>query len=375
MASESNMISELHQSNWRGVFAFSGGGSELIGRLCREPGASRTILEATVPYARTALANYIGAVPEQYCAPKTARAMAVQAYRLALAYGDTNLHLFGFGCCASLSSRAKQGQRRIHLALQTGAETVGWSLVLEKNHANRAEEENLTAQLGLDMLAEGLGFDRPTQANLGKARLDCTRFRAPDAWQAVLMGSKKLIAHPDQKSETSARKLLFAGSFNPFHEGHLQMTKDAERRLGIELAYELCINNPDKTALDYQEIDARLGTILPNRRIWLTALPTFIEKCRHFPHTTFVVGTDTLMRILEPSYYHNEVPDIAALTAEISAADCDFLVYGRLQNGRFHSLADCCLPDSFRALCTEVGETTFRQDISSTSIRTGKHKP
>lgn len=370
MAFESTVVSVLHQSNWRGVLALSGGGSELIGLLCREPGASRTILEATAPYAQAALADYIGSEPEQYCAAKTARGMAVQSFRRALSYSDNHLHLFGFGCCASLRSTAeKQGQHRIHLALQTSTETTSWSLVLEKNQRSRAEEEHLTALLGLDLLSEGLRLGQPARAEFGNAQLKSTLFRAPNVWQAVLTGTSKLAAHPNLPPETPGRKLLLPGSFNPFHDGHHKITQDAEQRLGVRLAYELCINNPDKTALDYQEIDARLSNIPSDRHVWLTALPTFIEKCRSFPRTTFVVGTDTLMRILDPTYYHQEAFDAGALSAKISAMDCNFLVYGRLQGGQFNSLANCPLPEAFRALCTEVDEATFRMDISSTSIR------
>ena len=60
-----------------------------------------------------------------------------------------------------------------------------------------------------------------------------------------------------------------------------------------------------------------------------------------------------------------------ALAAIAAIADhgCRFLVFGRMVAGRFSSLRELDLPAPLRALCDEVPESDFRDDITSTELR------
>jgi nicotinamide mononucleotide (NMN) deamidase PncC len=49
------LIRQIHAAAVRMVLAISGGGSSAIGELLAVPGASRTVLEAVVPYSAAAL--------------------------------------------------------------------------------------------------------------------------------------------------------------------------------------------------------------------------------------------------------------------------------------------------------------------------------
>ena len=49
---------------------------------------------------------------------------------------------------------------------------------------------------------------------------------------------------------------------------------------------------------------------------------------------------------------------------------CGFLVAGRQSEGQFMSLSDVRVPERFQTLFTEIPESKFRMDISSTDIRT-----
>ena len=74
---------ELHNTDWSGVFYLTGGGASLIAELLNTPGASATVLEAYVPYASDALAELLGRAPEQACSAVTARQMAMAAFERA----------------------------------------------------------------------------------------------------------------------------------------------------------------------------------------------------------------------------------------------------------------------------------------------------
>ena len=61
----SELIPEIHHSDIRCVLAVTGGGTTAISDLLAVAGASRTLLEATVPYDANALSDYIQRAPEQ----------------------------------------------------------------------------------------------------------------------------------------------------------------------------------------------------------------------------------------------------------------------------------------------------------------------
>ena len=373
MRAASNLIQQLHQSPWRGVIVGSGGGSSLISWLCGVPGATHTLLEATIPYTRIALDHYLGEKPEAYCRAATARTMAVRAFQRAAALTEnSNNHLFGLGCTASLiAAKPKQGQHRIHIALQTSTATTTQTLVLQKGARNRQQEEELAAELCLSMLISLLPSSELQPALVKNEYIDQSIETAPENWCNLLLGAVQAIKCRGATSTEAKKRTLFPGAFNPLHKGHLRMAEHAQALLQRPVEFELCINNPDKALLNYHDINSRIRQFPDNYPVWLTTADTFMEKCRLFPGATFVVGIDTLTRIANPRYYPSTV-DLSSLFKEIANLGCNFLVYGRTLNGHFMSLADAELPPRLKALCHAVTESEFRQDLSSTDIR--QHK-
>ena len=102
---------QLHASPWIGVLYITGGGISMLNEMLATPGASQTILEASVPYAATALSELLGRVPDQAASTATARALAMAAFKRGqqLQLGQN----FGLGVTASLTTkRPKKGQTR-----------------------------------------------------------------------------------------------------------------------------------------------------------------------------------------------------------------------------------------------------------------------
>lgn len=108
--SSTAMIEAIHATPTRVVLAATGGGSQAISRLLEVGGASRTVLEAIVPYSSAALDDWLHARPEHYCSPQTVRAMAMAAFERArrLTAGEDaasrTTDLAGVACTASLAS-------------------------------------------------------------------------------------------------------------------------------------------------------------------------------------------------------------------------------------------------------------------------------
>lgn len=71
--------------------------------------------------------------------------------------------------------------------------------------------------------------------------------------------------------------LVFPGSFDPLHEGHLLMARVAEETAERPVAYELSVTNVDKSALDYVEIRHRTAQF-GAQALWLTRAATVLLK-------------------------------------------------------------------------------------------------
>ena len=170
--------------------------------------------------------------------------------------------------------------------------------------------------------------------------------------------------------------MILSGAFNPLHAGHRRMAKTAEEMLGLPTAMEISILNVDKPALDYLEIDRRLGQFPPEQAVWLTRAATFEDKSRLFPGATFVVGVDTLRRIADPRYYGNDRSVMVQSLQRIIARNCRFLVFGRALGSSFIRLSDLDLPDGCAVLHRDsAGEVPRGCVLDGAAKGTGKNEP
>jgi nicotinic acid mononucleotide adenylyltransferase/nicotinamide mononucleotide (NMN) deamidase PncC len=371
-ASQQQLAQQVHASGRRLVIVVTGGASQAIATLLGEPGASRSILAATVPYAPPALVKWLGAEPDEFCSSRTARAMAMRALLEAQAY-DPRAATCGVAATASLASdRPKRGPHRVHLAWQSPATTAAWSLELKKGARSRAAEEALASALVLNAVAEACAVSaRLDLPLLADERVEQDRVDAPADQQELLAGRTRALALLAAAGAAPPRA-VFPGAFDPLHVGHRRMVAIARQTLGCEVALEISIDNVDKPPLDFIEINRRVRQFSPDDALWLTRAPTFAIKAELFPGATFIVGADTIERIGQERYYGHPSA-LAAALEKIAAQDCRFLVFGRVVEGRFCTLARLNLPPALAALCREVPESAFREDISSTQIRRQQH--
>ena len=160
---------------------------------------------------------------------------------------------------------------------------------------------------------------------------------------------------------------LLPGAFNPLHTGHVELCRAAAEVLEGEVFFELSIVNVDKPPLDFETIkDRRRQFSVP---LLLTAAPRFVEKAAIVPHTTFVIGSDTLERIVLPRYYDDDESSMRAALASIRDHGGRFLVAGRNTFREFIKLSDISIPSDFKELFEELPESLFRVDLSSTELR------
>ena len=377
------LVTAIHARARPLVIAATGGGADAIAALLHTPGASRTVLEAIVPYGRASLGGFLCGEPESFCSEATARAMAMAAWNRArrLAPLVDPATLAGIGCTASLASdRVKRGAHRAFVAVQTAQLTRALSLTFADGTLSRASEEHVVSHLVLQAIAEAADVDgqvaAASTAILQRAVGDGTlseRLRVvPLQWTELLLGLRDVVVAGSESGKSPPSwGAIFPGAFNPPHAAHRRMAELANEKLGAEPAWEVSIANVDKPPSDFLAISDRVALLRQNRStapIVLTRAATFWEKARLFPGATFVVGADTIARIADVRYYGGAVDRDAAL-AEIASQGCRFLVFGRVVAGRFFGLPELELPAQLAAMCVGVSEAEFRQDVSSSEIR------
>lgn len=377
------LIQRIHNAPLRCVIAATGGGGRAISDLLAVSGASRTMLEATVPYSSAALVDYLGRAPEQFCSSHTARQMAMVAYRRAEKLraaqrqtGDATATwpVVGLGGTASLASdRPKLGPHRVHLAAQTATATWSWSLELQKNVRSRDQEESVVAAVLLDLLGEvcELG-NRPLPPTLSGETIVKRRTDAPQEWCDLLAGEcARTDVRPNYTSTHERPQAVLCGAFNPLHDGHRRMAALASDLLGVPVDYELSIENVEKPPLDFEEMAARADQFRSGIRLWFTRAPRMKQKAALFPGATIVCGIDTLLRVADPQFASCSEAQRDRDLAEIAQHGCKFLVFGRQTPRGFETLDSVTIPDALRRLSTGVPESAFRADVSSTAIRQG----
>jgi nicotinamide mononucleotide (NMN) deamidase PncC len=371
-ANTRQLVQAIHDSKTQLVLVAAGAGTLALSHLLNVAGASRTLLEALVPYSEASFDEFLGQTPVQYVAEETARLMAGRAYTRARWLQSATNPVVGLSCTATIvTDRPKRGEHRAFIAVWQPEKLKCISIQLEKGARDRAGEEAVVSNLMLSLLAEACGLEANLPLPLGIGdQLTETLNDFEENAQALLNGELPFftIADNGRLSATAPPpQLLLSGSFNPLHKGHLKMAQAASSLTGKPAAFELPATNADKPPLPRETVLHRLAQFAGRHTVYVSTAPTFIEKSKLYPGTIFVVGYDTAQRILEPRFYENSYEQMLLSLSEIAGRGCSFLVAGRVDdNGRFQQAADLTIPPGFEALFTPI---PFRKDISSTELR------
>ena len=141
--------------------------------------------------------------------------------------------------------------------------------------------------------------------------------------------------------------------------------------------YEISIVNVDKPVLPREELDKRTAQITSDgSSLIVTSAPRFTEKSSILPGATFIIGFDTYIRLMDKRYYPDHTAGSVSAVENsldlIQENGCRFVVAGRVDNhDQFRGMSDVQIevPARFRSMFTELDESQFRSDLSSTAIR------
>jgi len=358
------IIKKVHSSPYRFVLVSSGGGTNAISEILKVPGASTSVLEAYVPYAKESLDYYLMKQPDHYCSLDTTLSMAAKAYSAAKKIDpDTNpKNLLGIAVTASLATNySKKGEHKFFIAIQTYKYSSSFSYSFVKGELTREEEEQIVTDHIINAIAQSCEVQNKIISE--NSSLVIKTVEAQKNWVKLVDNKIDFVS-----SSNSIPELIFPGSFNPFHSGHQSMSELAEKKTGLGLAYEICIQNADKPPLSYHEIEKTLNQFNHGHEWVLTKAGKFTDKAELFPNSVFIIGTDTLTRILDEKFYLNRQDMLNQLDL-FNSHNINFLVFGRKIKNSFISLESVSIPEHIAKRFSGFGEEIFRDDISSTLIR------
>ena len=368
-----NAVEEIVQREANLSLAVTGGGSALLNWLFDHPGASRCLLEAQIPYAAPALADYLRHPGPHRVTKNTARNMAFVAYQRARRYGTRPVPFLGVGLTAALTTgRERRGADRVHLALRTDERCGLYALSFHRGAANRTEQEQVVSRWALCHIAKA--FDVYFDAVLPSwAKEQNEEIALNDPLDLLLSDAIDLVEIADTGAvsidvERSGR-LLYPGSFNPLHEGHCKLAAAASALSGRPVTLEISVQNVDKPPLDRSDLHARVEGMCGRYTVCLTREPTFFGKAIHFDAPHFAIGCDTAVRLVDERYYEGGLEGMEQSLEELRDRGVHFWVAGRSIEGTYRTLDDVSIPSSFCSLFSSIPESAFRMDLSSTEIR------
>jgi len=152
---KADLVARIHDSGCRLVIHITGGGMSAVPDLLAVPGASRTILDLSVPYSPAALGEIIGDCDAGAVSEQAAVHLAEAGFRRAVLLTGTESDVAGVGCTAALSTdRTRRGSNRAHIAVHDGDMTKTWSIEIDGEVvATRAHQDSYVGDAVLHAVA------------------------------------------------------------------------------------------------------------------------------------------------------------------------------------------------------------------------------
>ena len=159
--------------------------------------------------------------------------------------------------------------------------------------------------------------------------------------------------------------LILSGSFNPLHEGHIELLKASSKEFKKNPLFEISIKNVDKSEINFNDLMDRINQFRSLGKLVVTNSAKFEEKSKIFKESIFVIGYDTALRLVDNKYYND---DFRKSLKIIEKNNCSFLVSGRFINKKYKKPNNINF-EGYDYLFNILSEEKFRIDISSTELR------
>ncbi len=352
--------------------ATTGAGPRLLQAIWDNTGISEYFVGAELPYKTTQTRAVLGHAPEQgYVAEDVAYDLAMASY---LRAAETKVvealagDPIGLGISAAVASnRWPHGGHRAHMVLISKERVVYRLVNLVKGTGKEVRQyhDEAIANAALELVLGALKGDLPAEPACEEKALE--RFHL----------------YPVFGTDGTRRKsggdccLYLPATLNPIHDGHRLMCRtaeesQAERGMGrVRAIYLVSSVSPHKGRLSVQQMLMTAGMLRAER--WRDEYeprmvefthdePLFLDKARKRPGSTFIIGADTMERMLDPQWG----PAIEEMLTEMRNLDVKFLVMGRLVGDKWVTCRDIKVAWPHQLLFQPL---EGRLDLSSTQLR------
>lgn len=322
----------------------TGAGAGIQSKLWEVPGASAFLSGCSFPYAAEETAEILGFAPERLCSEETAIDLASAAYMRAYRFGGKSP--IGIGVTAAVpTDRERRGPDRVHACIITDSEVRVDCMDFARGSMTRAEAGGWCDTLALSLLTSKGGIDATAPA--------LARFFGRPYFSRT---GERLPGRPDMKAA------LMPGAFNPPHEGHHGIAAEVELEHHVPVVFHVTANAPHKPPLTVQELLKRAKLLKGKNTLFTRGEALYIEKARRFPETPIVMGSDALLRMLDPQWG----PEVKAMLCEFSQLGTTFFVSPREGVTVDDCFERCSVDCEFRWMFTEL-KSAFA--MSSTKLR------
>ena len=173
-----------------------------------------------------------------------------------------------------------------------------------------------------------------------------------------------------------SKYLVFPGSFNPIHEGHLELLKSGMDISGKKPVFEISFKNVDKPDLSLEEISKRINQFKTINELLVTNEATFLGKSILFKGADFLIGGDTLIRLFANKYYNSEMDSnkIIDQFVQLKNSGTKFIVGGRTVDDKFVTVDNVFIPEQIKEMFIGIPRKMFESGISSNKIRSKMKK-
>ncbi len=351
----------------------TGGGAGMQQELWAVPGSSAYFSGASFPYDQDEQIDLLGFTPEHYCSEEAAVDLASAAYMKAFKFGGKKA--IGIGITASVASeKAHRGDHRVFACMMTDTKVTLVSHTLKKGVGwdQRNEDGTVADFLGMGLLMEEFyNFRTDTHSHESYPFPEEAVVR-----DATALAHQRFFAHPfftanGKRLEKVPQEAVYAmmpGSFNPPHEGHFGVARAFRHKYAKNVLFEIGTNPPHKTPPTVQELLQRAKMLKGYDVLFSRNMPLYVEKAAMFHGMPFIVGADTMLRILDPKW---GVDPMLAMN-DIWGYGNEFYVTGREVDGKFVTRDDivASLPAKYKERLSEIiHHVDGRWDISSSELR------